>query len=187
MIFQQDNASCHRGSRAREWFRGQEFDVMECLAQSPDPNLIETLWAITKKWLNQYSTPPSGLLELCERTETIWNGIGSETCRGLVHSMPKRIKKVLKAHSGWIRERKLFCDSPAQLSQCLDHFQTTITQPIFIAFNKYFNHICSFNLLTKCVFNIITSFIIHWVIGKNMLNLKTLGQFCRSLYLLVRQ
>jgi len=133
MIFQQDNASCHRGSRAREWFRGQEFDVMECLAQSPDPNLIETLWAITKKRLNQYSTPPSGLLELWERTETIWNGIGSETCRGLVHSMPKRIKKVLKAHSGWIRERKLFCDSPAQLSQCLDHFQTTITQPIFIA------------------------------------------------------
>ena len=28
MIFQQDNASCHRGSRAREWFRSQEFDVM---------------------------------------------------------------------------------------------------------------------------------------------------------------
>ena len=101
IIFQQDNASCHKASMVSNWLKSQPFDVLQWPAQSPDLNPIETLWAIIKCQLNEYETPPSGLLELWDHIEHIWNEISPDTCRKLIESMPKRIEAVLKARGKW--------------------------------------------------------------------------------------
>ena len=101
VIFQQDNASCHTANSVAALLGNQSFDVLEWPAKSPDLNSIETLWAIVKRRINEFETPPLGMLELWERVETIWNEITPETCAKLIKSMPKRIKAVLRAKGGW--------------------------------------------------------------------------------------
>jgi transposase len=104
VIFQQDNAPAHTSIAVRKWFAAQEYQVLDWPAQSPDLNPIETLWAIIKRRLNRYERPPSGMNELWERVEEIWNQISPGTCKGLIRSMPSRIKKVLEAKGRWIDE-----------------------------------------------------------------------------------
>jgi transposase len=101
VIFQQDNASCHKTAEVRRWLDSKSFKVLEWPAQSPDLNPLETLWAIVKRRLNEFETPPSGMLELWERIEQIWNEVSPETCRELIKSMPKRIEAVLRAKGRW--------------------------------------------------------------------------------------
>lgn len=48
----------------KEWLKNQTFGTMTGPAQSPDFNLFEKLWSIVKKWLENYETPSSGVVEL---------------------------------------------------------------------------------------------------------------------------
>jgi transposase len=101
VIFQQDNDLKHTASSVREWLGQQDFEVLEWPAQSPDLNLIEHLWAWMKIRLNQFDRAPSGMLELWERTEEVWDKFGKDECRKLIHTMPARIQAVLKAKGHW--------------------------------------------------------------------------------------
>jgi DDE superfamily endonuclease/Transposase len=100
-IFQQDNDSKHSSKLVKNWLSEQDFDVLDWPAQSPDLNPIEHLWAWMKIRLNKYDTPPSGMLELWERVQDIWNSFSAEECERLVASMPKRIQAVLDAKGWW--------------------------------------------------------------------------------------
>jgi DDE superfamily endonuclease/Transposase len=101
LIFQHDNDPKHKAKTVQQWLEEQPFETLEWPAQSPDLNPIETLWAILKRRLNSYEQPPSGMLELWERVETIWNDINVETCSGLIEEMPDRIEAVIKANGKW--------------------------------------------------------------------------------------
>lgn len=100
VIFQQDNAKIHTCKMAKKWFKDNDFKVMHWPAQSPDLNPIEHCWGHLKKKLNEYDTPPAGMLELWERVETEWEKIGPEVCQNLIESMPRRVQAVLKAKGG---------------------------------------------------------------------------------------
>jgi hypothetical protein len=41
------------------------------------------------------------MLELWGRMQDVWNEFGSEECKRLIHTMPKRIEAVLKAKGYW--------------------------------------------------------------------------------------
>jgi len=101
-IFMQDNDPKHKSKLVQEWLKKKKFRVLDWPSQSPDLNPIENLWAIIKRKLNQYSDPPKGVFELWERIEETWNKITIEVCEKLIHSMPNRMKEVVRAKGGWI-------------------------------------------------------------------------------------
>ena len=100
-IFQQDNNPKHTANKVQQWLKKRSFETLIWPAQSPDINPIEHLWAIIKRKLNEYETPPNGMIQLWQRIETIWNNIDKDVCMNLIDSMPRRIEAVLKAKGKW--------------------------------------------------------------------------------------
>ena len=103
VIFQQDNASVHTTKMMQEWFLRQRFSLLTWPAQSPDLNPIEHLWAILKRRLNQYDSPPKGMIELWERIVQVFSSITAHDCRRLIESMPKRIEAVIASKGKWTK------------------------------------------------------------------------------------
>jgi transposase len=101
--FQQDNDSKHTSKKAREWFEDNDIDVLIWPANSPDMNPIEHLWVHIKNELKKFEHPPSGVLELWERVEKLWDDIPPEVCQNLIESMPRRIQAVAKAKGAWTK------------------------------------------------------------------------------------
>lgn len=101
VIFQHDNDPKHKANSVQEWLGEQPFEVLEWPAQSPDLNPIEHLWALLKRCLNQYETPPRGMLELWERIHSQFYKITGDECIKLYESMPRRIEAVLAARGMW--------------------------------------------------------------------------------------
>jgi transposase len=97
VIFQQDNARVHSSNSMKKWFSKQPFGVLFWHAQSPYLNPIENMWAILKRKLNQYDTPPKGILELWSRVEETFPSITVDDCKKLIESMPIQIASVSKS------------------------------------------------------------------------------------------
>ena len=103
VIFQQDNASIYTTKMMQEWFSRQSFSLLMWPTQSPDLNPIEYLWAILKRRLNQYDSPPIGMIELWERVVQVFSSITTHDCRRLVESMPKRMEAVVASKGKWTK------------------------------------------------------------------------------------
>ena len=52
VIFQQDNAPIHNAKSMKQWFKQQNFGLLQWLAQSSDLNPIEHMRALVKRRLN---------------------------------------------------------------------------------------------------------------------------------------
>lgn len=100
IIFQHDNDPKHTARSTVQLLLEEGWQVMEWPSQSPDLNPIENLWAHVKKRLQMDSDQPSNLEDLWLKFERIWNEVDSELCKKLVHSMPDRIRSVIKARGG---------------------------------------------------------------------------------------
>ena len=98
--FQQDNDPKHTSKLASKWFEDNNIIVIHWPAQSPGLNPIEHLWFYIKHKLLQYNVPAKGVHELWERVVKEWNEIPPEVCQGLIKSMPRRVKAVIKANGG---------------------------------------------------------------------------------------
>ena len=103
-IFQQDNASIHTTKMMQEWFSRQSFSLLTWPAQSLDLNPIKHLWAILERRLNQYDSPPKGMIELWELVVQVFPSITTHDCKRLVESMPKRMEAVVASKGKWTKD-----------------------------------------------------------------------------------
>ena len=99
MIFQQDNAPCHKAGDMMNWFEERGITVLDFSAQSPDLNPIENLWSIVKRNLSK-NRKIYNKKDLWEAFQEEWNKLGGDLTKKLISSMPKRIQAVIDARGG---------------------------------------------------------------------------------------
>ena len=67
------------------------------------------LWHFVKNQLKEYDEPPSGVNELWERVQKVWEEIQAEVCQNLIVSMPSRIQAIVKAQGGYTNIEFVVC------------------------------------------------------------------------------
>lgn len=101
-VLQQDNEPKHASHLCRNYLakKGKKRDlvVKDFPPQSPDINPIEHLWEHLKREKVKHN--PTSLNNLWDVLNDCWENIKMEVIRKLVHSMPSRVKAVLKAKEG---------------------------------------------------------------------------------------
>lgn len=99
-IFMHDGAPCHRAATVKRWLDEQEVTVLSPWpGNSPDLNPLENLWAILKNKVAAHN--PRNISHLKTVICDVWcRDINQENCKTLVHSMPSRVKQVLKNKGG---------------------------------------------------------------------------------------
>lgn len=97
-VFQDDNASCHRAKKVKDFLQERSISSMTWPANSPDLNPIENLWWKLKKLVHQKA--PHCKADLLNAIRQSWNEVDTEQCLSLVKSMPHRIQAVIKAQGG---------------------------------------------------------------------------------------
>lgn len=98
VIFQQDNAPCHKSATTMRWFTENNIDLLDWPPQSPDLNPIEHLWSILKRKIKEHSITSKTALKNSLVQE--WQAITRQDCTKLVRSMPARISAVIKSKGG---------------------------------------------------------------------------------------
>ena len=106
LIFQQDNASCHKSKESLEAIEVLFGDnKIWWPANSPDLSPIETVWAILKRELSK--TKNSNLNELREHVLDIWSKFPVELCKKIVGEFDSKIK-ICQKEEGKILTKTLY-------------------------------------------------------------------------------
>lgn len=92
LIFQHDNAPSHRSRKIKSWLKNKGIKTLEWPPQSPDMNIIETVW-------NQIKFKLRGKVfrnkdELWKNLNKEWRKITPEFIQGLYESLPRRIQEL---------------------------------------------------------------------------------------------
>jgi transposase len=100
LIFQQDNAPCHKAKTVKSWFEENQIQVIEWPARSPDLNPIENVWAIIDKKLTK--NPSTSIENLRLTLKSSFDALDVQYCQNLFNSIKKRCKLCIANKGGHI-------------------------------------------------------------------------------------
>jgi hypothetical protein len=91
-VLQDDNAHILIARTVQSWFEEQEGELQQIPwpEQSPDLNIVETLWSILDTTVRNKFPPPTSLQQLEDVLREEWYKIPLETLRNLYESIPSR-------------------------------------------------------------------------------------------------
>ena len=103
MTLVQDGAPAHTALSLPKTGANETYRILpDWPANSPDLNLVENLWGIMDE--NTYRDPePKTMAQLKRRLSEEWTNIPLKTLQELSHSMPRRLKNVIKNKGGHAR------------------------------------------------------------------------------------
>lgn len=94
-IFMQDGATCHTSHSTREFEDANDICLLhDWPPQSPDLNIIENMWSELKEKVGKHENKT--LNDLWESCKRVWMSIPNEYIHKLYHSIPSRIRTILK-------------------------------------------------------------------------------------------
>jgi transposase InsO family protein len=95
IIFQHDNATPHTARATQRWLEENDIRVIQWPAQSPDLNIIENVWdMLAREVTNQR---PATRADLIQVLFTAWNNLTLEYIQQLYHSLPRRLRAVIRS------------------------------------------------------------------------------------------
>jgi len=95
LVFQDDNAPCHRAKIVERYKDQQGINCLPWPANSPDLNPIEDIWAVLKDRIRRRAPQSKEQLKLVAIRE--WNSITLEEIRLRFKSLPRRLLAVIAA------------------------------------------------------------------------------------------
>ena len=95
VVFQQDLAPAHNSKKTKEFLHLHNIEVLEWPANSPDLNIIEFVWQLMKRCIQE--AHPKTLDELKTVISAVWHSFTPEKLLSMVESMPRRIQAVINA------------------------------------------------------------------------------------------
>lgn len=103
MVFVQDGAPAHTARTTQQWCSEQLPGFLhkeEWPPNSPDLNPIENCWGILNSRVF-HSPSPTTMKQLNARAVREWGNIMPSVLKNLVHSMPDRLRAVIKMRGGY--------------------------------------------------------------------------------------
>ena len=99
-LFVHDNARAHSAAVTRDFLRGDDIEVMEWPAISPDLNPIENLWDLLDRKVRNRQHAPQTLQELGDALKEEWENIPQGEIQNFIESMPRRCQAVIQCRGG---------------------------------------------------------------------------------------
>ena len=98
--FQDDNASCHRAKKVKDWKEEKGIISFKWPSSSPDLSIIENIWAYVEDRLYERKETLKNAEDAWERTQEIWRSIEIDFIRNLYKSLPDRMIKLKNQKGG---------------------------------------------------------------------------------------
>lgn len=99
-LFQQDNASVHRGNKTLDFLKANNITTLTHPPYSPDLNPIEMIWKMVKDSVESKS--PTNLQELKDAIQSSWDSLEIGKINHAISHLKKRMQAVVAAQGEFI-------------------------------------------------------------------------------------